>query len=73
MAANKTFSGERLRTIRDAAGYSREQVAVAIRRSWNAIYQFERGDLTPGREAQEGLASLLGCRIDDFYEDSDRA
>ena len=65
--AAKRFSGARLCELRKRAGYSREQVAVAIRRSWNAVYQFERGDLTPGREAQEALAALFECRIDDFY------
>lgn len=73
MAATKTFSGNRLRELREAAGYSREQIAVGIRRSWNAVYQYERGETTPGREAQEALAALLDCRIDDFYEDGRRA
>jgi len=65
--AAKSFSGTRLREYREAAGYSREQIAVAIRRSWNAIYQYERDALTPGREAQEAMAELLGVRMDDFY------
>jgi transcriptional regulator with XRE-family HTH domain len=69
MAATRTFSGTRLRQLREAAGYSREQVAVAIHRSWNAVYQYERGETSPGAEALAALAALLNCRIDDFYED----
>jgi transcriptional regulator with XRE-family HTH domain len=69
MSATRTFSSTRLRQLREASGYSREQVAVAIRRSWNAVYQYERAETLPGREAQEALAALLDCRIDDFYED----
>jgi DNA-binding XRE family transcriptional regulator len=68
MATTRTFSGKRLRELREASGYSREQVAVAIHRTWHSIYQFERDELKPGREAQEALADLLGCSIDDFYE-----
>jgi DNA-binding XRE family transcriptional regulator len=67
MAASKKFSGRRLRELREEAGYSREQVAVAISRTWHSIYQFERDELKPGREAQEALADLLGVRMDDFY------
>lgn len=68
MPAAKQFSGSRLRELREDAGYSREQVATAIKRSWNAVYQYERGQLVPGREAQERMADLLDVRMDDFYE-----
>ena len=72
MAATRTFSGKRLRDLRERAGYSREHVAVAIKRTWHSIYQFERDELKPGREAQEQLAALLDVPIDAFYvEDRD--
>lgn len=67
MPATRTFSGTRLRDIREAAGYTREQVAVAVRRSWNAIYQYERGEMRPSTETQAALAALLDCSIDEFY------
>ena len=73
MAERRKWNGERLRAEREAAGYTRAQVAIAIRRSWAAVYQFETGHLTPGREAQAEMADLFGCSLDAFYvfEESD--
>jgi DNA-binding XRE family transcriptional regulator len=67
MAAVRHFDGSRVRTLREEAGYSREQVAVAVRRSWNAIYQIERGELVPSEPLQAALAALLDVPIDAFY------
>lgn len=67
MSAAKRFDGQRLRDLREASGYSREQVAVAVCRSWNAIYQYERGETTPSTETQVRLASLFEVPIDSFY------
>jgi transcriptional regulator with XRE-family HTH domain len=63
----RIFSGERLRAERESAGFTRSQVAIAVRRSWGAIYQFECGLLTPGAEALVGMADLFGCSIEVFY------
>jgi len=73
MASRRRWSGDLLKAQREAAGYTRAQVAIAIRRSWAAIYQFERDELTPGREAQAEMADLFGCSLDAFYvfEESD--
>lgn len=67
MAATKTFSGTRLRELREASGYSREQVAVAVLRSWNAIYQYERGEMKPSTDTQARLSALFEVPIDSFY------
>lgn len=67
MSAAKRFDGRRLRDLREASGYSREQVAVAVCRSWNAIYQYERGETKPSTETQARLATLLEVPIDSFY------
>jgi transcriptional regulator with XRE-family HTH domain len=71
MSATRIFSPERLKAEREAAGYTRAQVAVAICRSWGAVYQFERGMLTPGAEAVVAMADLFDCAIDAFYEATD--
>jgi DNA-binding XRE family transcriptional regulator len=67
MSGRKAFCGKRLRDVREAAGFSREQVAVAVRRSWNSIYQYERSEMRPSTQTQADLAAFFGCRIDDFY------
>jgi transcriptional regulator with XRE-family HTH domain len=67
MSAAKHYSGKRLRELREQRGFSREQIATGIRRSWNAAYQYERGELIPGRQAQEALSQLLDVPTDDFY------
>ncbi len=70
MSAAKRFDGQRLRELREAAGYSREQAAVAVLRSWNAIYQYERGEMKPSTETQARLSALLDVPIDSFYVES---
>jgi transcriptional regulator with XRE-family HTH domain len=71
MAAVKRFDGSRVRALREDAGYSREAVALGVRRSWNWLYQVERGELTPSAGALAALAALFDCTIDAFYvEDS---
>jgi len=69
MSATRVFSSERLKARREAAGYTRAQVAIAVWRSWGAIYQFETGLLTPGSEALVAMADLFDCAIDDFFEE----
>jgi transcriptional regulator with XRE-family HTH domain len=73
VSASRIFSPERLKAQREAAGYSRAQVAIAICRSWGAIYQFERGYLTPGAQALVAMADLFGCSIDEFYDAKEHA
>ena len=73
MTSRRQWSGDLLKAQRERAGYTRAQVAIAIRRSWAAVYQFERNELTPGQEAQAAMADLFGCPLDAFYvfEDAD--
>jgi DNA-binding XRE family transcriptional regulator len=68
MAGRRKWSGDHLKAQREAAVSTRAQVAIAIRRSWAAVYQFETGHLTPGQEAQAAMADLFGCSLDSFYE-----
>src|SRR5436853_342111 len=69
--ASATIGSHRSGCCREAAGYTRAQVAIAICRSWGAVYQFERGMLTPGAEAVVAMADLFDCPIDAFYEATD--
>jgi len=68
MAVTRRWSGRRLKEEREAAGYTRAQVAIAICRSYAAVYQFEHNQLTPGQEAQVAMADLFGCSLDAFYD-----
>jgi ribosome-binding protein aMBF1 (putative translation factor) len=65
----KRFSPSKLRKQREVAGLSREALAVAIDRSWQSVYQYERGRVLPSTEALLRLASALGCELDELCEE----
>lgn len=73
VSGTRVFSSERLKAERKRAGYTRADVAVAVCRSWGAIYQFETGLLTPGAAVIVAMADLFGCSIDSFYVEDERA
>ncbi|MGI8310352.1 helix-turn-helix domain-containing protein [Saccharopolyspora hattusasensis] len=57
---------EGLRSAREAAGLSREQVAIHIGRSWQAVRGYERGMWTPPLDRLQALAALYGVTLDDL-------
>jgi transcriptional regulator with XRE-family HTH domain len=63
----RTFSKERLRSARLAAGLKPEQLALRIDRSVFTIHQYERGDSAPPARLLGLLADHLDCTVDDFY------
>jgi DNA-binding XRE family transcriptional regulator len=73
VSATRIFSSERLKAERERAGYTRADVAVAVCRSWGAIYQFETGLLTPGASVIVAMADLFDCPIDSFYTEDESA
>jgi transcriptional regulator with XRE-family HTH domain len=59
----------RLRTRREAAGLTREQVAVALAKSARAIEAYERGYNVPPGNALVTLAGLYGVAVEDLCSD----
>ena len=61
--------GDRIRTIRKAAGVSQEQLGRRINYSDSAISAFENGDRAPSLLAAFSLADNLNCSVEDFRPD----
>jgi transcriptional regulator with XRE-family HTH domain len=53
-----------LAEARERAGLSREQVAVAIGRSWATVRAYELGASTPPADVLVALSLLLGASVD---------
>lgn len=66
------FSPSRLAQLRKDAGLTREEVAVALRKSYGTIAFYERGEVTPPVPMIEELAHLFGVTPGDFFEAEDR-
>jgi transcriptional regulator with XRE-family HTH domain len=60
------WDGAALRAAREAAGLSREQVAVAVSKSATAIVQFETDYRSPAKETLKALAIAVGVRPRDL-------
>jgi DNA-binding XRE family transcriptional regulator len=67
----RQFSGDRLRSLRERAGYSRRQLAIAVGRTTFSVIEWERHTCAPHAEVLPLIASALHCSIDDLYEDAD--
>lgn len=63
-----TFSGERLRQMRKAAGWSGERLAVAIGRSLYSVSAYEAGRSTPSAEVVARAADALGGDVSDLFD-----
>lgn len=72
MAATKTFSGERLRSLREAAGLSRMYLAFAVGRTEQTIFAWEAGRSRPAPEVLDGLAHMLGVERDALFAEVER-
>jgi transcriptional regulator with XRE-family HTH domain len=69
----QTFSPTRLRELRLAQGFSRDQLAFAVRRNSHQIGAWERGRDVPNNASLQRLCQALKCRIEDLYTDEDSA
>ena len=56
-----------LRQARETAGLSREQVAVAVRKSVRTIQEWERGATEPDASDLGIIAGLTGRQLDYFF------
>jgi transcriptional regulator with XRE-family HTH domain len=65
----RRFSHSRLRQFREAAGKSREQVAVELGKSYSTVAFYERGEITPPTHVLEDLARSLEVFPGDFFTD----
>jgi transcriptional regulator with XRE-family HTH domain len=63
-----TFSGSKLREIREAAGRSREDLAAHLRTSSATIGNWERGVHVPDANDTRALADYFGIGMDALYE-----
>ena len=66
----QVFSPTKLRALRKERGYSRMQLAFAVRRNVDQIGAWERGRDVPNYESITRLLHALDCRIEDLFEDS---
>lgn len=62
--------GQRLRSMRNAKGWTLEQACLAMGLSRSAISKIERGDVTPSFDALLKLAAGFGLEISDLLADA---
>jgi transcriptional regulator with XRE-family HTH domain len=60
--------GNRLRELREKHGFTQQQLAQAIGKSWETISNFERGKTLPSLVTLEQLAGLLRLSMRDFFD-----
>jgi transcriptional regulator with XRE-family HTH domain len=65
----QSFSGQRLRAKRIAAGYKPEQLAQMIGRGVYSVLDYEQCRTQPPVRIAAALAAALGCTVDDLLDD----
>lgn len=65
----RRFDRAKLKAAREAAGYTREQLACRLGRSFPTVAGYEWGSREPGRDALFALADVLGVGTDDLLTD----
>jgi DNA-binding XRE family transcriptional regulator len=68
MAESHTFSGRRLRELRERAGVSRMHLAFAVGRTEQTVFAWEAGRARPLPELLDEIAHVLGVVRDDLFE-----
>lgn len=58
--------GDRLEEAREAAGYSRDQVASELGWHYNKLWRYETGRQEPGASVLGALATLYGVSADEL-------
>ena len=62
------FSPARLRALREAANMPREQLAIAVGRSYPTIHQYETGGTVPTIDVAERMARALEVPVTDLFD-----
>lgn len=70
--ASGGFSGEQLRSLRIAAGYTQSQLARALGWSRSRLCNYEQGTAQPSVDALQALADQLGVLMNDLMDDRGR-
>jgi transcriptional regulator with XRE-family HTH domain len=65
------FDGRQLRRLRESAGKSPEQLAVAVGRTSQTIGLYESSRISPPSRIVCILADELGCAVGDLFSDSE--
>ena len=73
METSRTFSGARLRAIRQGRGLTIEQFARVLEMNIGNISRWERDQHIPGANQVAALADRLGVPLDEFYENGKAA
>lgn len=73
MSTARTWSGSRLKEIREREGLTREGLSHRIPTSVANIYRWERGTVTPGADMAALVADRLGVDINEFFENGKEA
>ena len=68
MTAPQRFAGNRLRSIREHRGITREELATAAGRGYESISSYELGRAVPSVEALSRMASALGVDVGELFE-----
>lgn len=61
-----------MKSCREKAGLSREQVSLALDISKDAIKKWEIGKSMPVASKLPDIAKLYGCTIDDLFKEEQR-
>lgn len=60
--------GEQIKAARVAKGFSREELAVAVGKSWPTIRSYEHGKATPPLDVLGALADVLDVTVSSLLE-----
>ena len=58
-----------IKMLREKRGYSQEHISKALGISQQAIAKWENEDTMPRADKLPELARILGCTIDELFED----
>jgi len=61
--------GRRIRELRQAKGWSQEELANRAKRHWTYVGGVERGERNPTLQVIASLAKALGVKISDLFPD----
>ena len=67
----KKLFGERIKTLRQRANLSQDQLADKIQRAINTVSNIERGTVSPKIETISLIASALNVELSELFEISD--
>jgi transcriptional regulator with XRE-family HTH domain len=66
----RSFSGQRLRQLRTARGLRRDELAVAVGRSYGVEVRWERGFAVPDANDIGRIAEELGVAAEELYAEA---